>query len=102
MSRILRAHSGAGSLERERGLVLEALDGDGLSGPATAHRPGSLAGAERTTEPADQALLYPALYDLEARWKLQAEWLPGADGVPPRTYRRRSLLPRPSDDRKAG
>jgi hypothetical protein len=93
MSRIFGAHSGVAPLARERGLVLEALDGDVLSGPAIAHRLGSSAGAGRTTEPADQALLYPALYSLEARWKLQAEWLPGADGVRHRTYRRRRLLP---------
>jgi hypothetical protein len=89
MSRMFRAESGAGPLSAERRRVLDALDGDVLTGPAIARR-------VRTgkSDSADQALLYPALYSLEARWKLQAEWLPGRDGVRHRTYRKRRLLPR--------
>jgi hypothetical protein len=111
MRRILGAHSGAGSLSAERSRVLEALDEDVLTGPAIARRmdgPSTNAAAragtdgEQAANSGDLALLYPALYSLEARWKLQAEWLPGTDGVRHRTYRRRRLLPRRATGEKPG
>ena len=89
MSRMFRAESGDGPLSAERRRVLDALDVDVLTGPAIARR----VHTDRL-DSADQALLYPALYSLEARWKLQAEWLPGQDGVRHRTYRKRHLRPR--------
>ena len=87
-------------LADERKRVLEALDGEALSGPVVFRRI-----RERSTwpegeaghgmEPGDQSLLYPALHSLEAGWKLQATWQSDAGGAKHRTYRKRRLLPRP-------
>lgn len=104
MSRIDGPNPGKTPLADERRQVLEALDGDVLTGPAIAHRmderstemeaaAGAAGGTDGSTSPGDQALLYPALYGLEATWQVQAMWLPDAQGVRHRTYRKRRLLP---------
>ena len=81
--------SGTASLADERRRVLEALDGNALTGPAISLRIDD----GRPAHSGDQAYLYPALYSLEAGWRLRAAWRPGPDGVRHRTYRRRSLIP---------
>jgi hypothetical protein len=113
MSRIDGPNPVKAPLADERRQVLEALDGDVLTGPAIAHRmderpteteaaPAATGGAHGSTSPGDQALLYPALYGLEANWQLQAGWLPDAQGGRHRTYRKRRLLPRRAGSEKAG
>ena len=84
-----RPRSRTASLADERRRVLEALGGDALTGPAIFGR----IDAGRLAHSGDQAHLYPALYSLEAGWRLRAAWRPGPDGVRHRTYRRRSLIP---------
>jgi hypothetical protein len=113
MSRIDGPNPVKAPLADERRQVLEALDGDVLTGPAIAHRmdersteteaaTAATGGAHGSTSPGDQALLYPALYGLEANWQLQAGWLPDAQGGRHRTYRKRRLLPRRAGSEKAG
>ena len=70
-------------LAAERVRVLEALVSKSLTSSAVAYRLGA------TTE----TLLFPALHGLEASGRLQARWLPNANGIPRRTYSRRRLLP---------
>jgi hypothetical protein len=84
----------AAELER----VLYALDGDAMTSSAIAHRMRDRpteAGTETASRAAagDQRLLFPALHGLEADWRLQAKWLPDANGVSHRAYRKRRLLP---------
>ena len=100
MSRNDGPGEGAKPLADERKRVLEALDGEALSGPVVFRRirersawPEGEAG--HGMEPGDQSLLYPALHSLEAGWKLQAAWQSDAGGTKHRTYRKRRLLPRP-------
>lgn len=88
------------AVERKR--VLEALDGQTLSGPAIFRRmlersttAGDAAADGVGMQLGDQSLLYPALHSLEAGWKLQAMWQSDAGGTEHRTYRKRRLLPRP-------
>jgi hypothetical protein len=92
------------SLADERQWVLDAvedLDGVVLTGPVIFRRmhersTDAEAGArpEAGPNPGDQSLLYPALHSLEADWRVQARWLPDANGIWHRTYRKRRLLPR--------
>lgn len=79
--------------------VINALDGEVMTGPAIFRRirerseEGSAASVG-AVQPNDQSLFYPALHSLEADWKLQATWQSDASGANHRTYRRRRLLPR--------
>ena len=100
MSRSDGAGEGAKPLADERKRVLEALDGEALSGSVVFRRMRERtngAGAVNAghAQPGDQSLLYPALHSLEAGWKLQATWQSDASGTKHRTYRKRRLLPRP-------
>ena len=70
-------------LAAERYRVLEALGDDSLTSSAVARRLGAVP-AER-----NQSLLFPALHGLEADGRLTANWQPGTDGLPHRTYRKR-------------
>ncbi|HEX7491802.1 MAG TPA: hypothetical protein VF337_08890 [Candidatus Limnocylindrales bacterium] len=70
-------------LAAERHRVLGALADDSLTSLAVARRLGAVP-AER-----DHRLLIPALHGLEADGRLTANWQPGADGLPHRTYRKR-------------
>ncbi len=84
-------------LANERRQVLEALDGEAMTGPAVFRRMRDRSigdGLRDGVKAGDQAFLYPALHSLEADRKLQASWLADAIGGPRRTYRRRRLLPR--------
>jgi hypothetical protein len=92
----------ATSLATERKRVLEALDGEILTGPAIFRRmlersttAGDAAADGIGMQPNEQSLLYPALHSLEADWTLWATWLSVAGGTEHRTYRKRRLLPRP-------
>jgi hypothetical protein len=86
---------------RERVLVaVDELDGGAATGPAILRRMherltdtehGERLGADPNS--GDQSLLYPALHSLEADWRIQARWLPDANGIRYRTYRKRRLLP---------
>jgi DNA-binding PadR family transcriptional regulator len=86
-------------LASERRRVLEALEGEALTGPAISRRmhlpwTGAESGTEHAATEGDQSLLYPALHSLEADSTLQSEWLSDASGIRHRTYRRRRLRPR--------
>jgi DNA-binding PadR family transcriptional regulator len=103
MNRIDGPDEGATPLASERRRVLEALDGEVLTGPAILRRmrerpigaeAGAEVGAADRVAPGDESLLYPAMHSLEADWKLKAMWLPDGDGGRHRTYRKRRLLPR--------
>jgi hypothetical protein len=100
MSRSDTRGEGAKPLADERKRVLEALDGEALSGPVVFRRIRERSAwpegeARHGMEPGDQSLLYPALHSLEAGWKIQATWQSDAGGTKHRTYRKRRLLPRP-------
>jgi hypothetical protein len=55
---------------------------------------GAEVGAADRFDPGDESLLYPAIYSLEADWKLKGRWLSDSSGRRHRTYRKRRLLPR--------
>jgi DNA-binding PadR family transcriptional regulator len=77
--------------------VLEALDGEAMTGPAVFRRMRDRSigdGLRDGVKAGDQAFLYPALHSLEADRKLRAAWRPDVAGVSRRTYQRRRLLPR--------
>ena len=103
MSRIDGPGKDATPLASERRRVLDALGGEVLTGPAVLRRmrgrpigaeAGAEAGAADRVDPGDESLLYPAIYSLEADWKLKAICLPDGNGRRHRTYRKRRLLPR--------
>ncbi len=94
--------SGAGRdgtlLALQSNRVLEALDGEVMTGPAIFRRISERSEEDSAAsgdgvQPNDQSLLYPVLHSLEAGWKLQAAWLSGPDGTKHRAYMKRRLLP---------
>lgn len=100
MSRADGRGADAGELAAERRRLLQALDGEVMTGPALFRRIRERS-AETETETGvghavakdDESLLYPALHGLEASWRLQAAWLADPTGKRRRIYRKRRLLP---------
>ena len=77
--------TGSGAeLSDQRSQVRRALGKDELSGPAIFRRMSS----PNSRTAVDQRLLYPALYDLVASWRLRARWQTDPSGIPHRVYRR--------------